>query len=142
MTQIFFYHNTADRIAATAALIGKAYAQRKDILVYAPEREVAEQLDRQLWVQPPTGFIPHTGANSPLAAETPVLIAADLDAPAQTERLFNLASDIPPGFERFTRIIEVVGQSEAERQAGRQRVRFYKEHGHAVQFFDLAESRR
>ena len=142
MTQIFFYHNTPDRIAASAALIGKAYAQGKPILVFAPEREVAETLDRQLWVQPPTGFIPHVDSLSPLAGETPVLIAGDLDAPAQTDRLFNLSADVPPGFSRFASIIEVVGQSEAERQAGRERVRFYKERGYTVQFFDLAEPRR
>ena len=142
MTQIFFYHNTPDRISAAAALIGKAYAQRKPILVYAPEREVADALDRQLWVQPPTGFIPHVGSASPLAGETPVLLTADLETPSQTDRLFNLSPDVPPGFARFTSIIEVVGQDEDERQAGRNRVRFYKERGYAVQFIDLAESRR
>ena len=142
MTQIFFYHNTPDRISAAAALIGKAYAQRKPILVYAPEREVADALDRQLWVQPPTGFIPHVGSASPLACETPVLLTADLETPSQTDRLFNLLPDVPPGFARFTSIIEVVGQEEDERQAGRNRVRFYKERGYAVQFIDLAENRR
>ena len=142
MTQIFFYHNTPDRIAAAAALIGKAYAQRKPILVYAPERDVAEALDRQLWVQPPTGFIPHADAASPLAPETPVLLTGDLETPAQTDRLFNLSPDVPPGFARFTSLIEVVGQSEEERQAGRKRVRFYKDRGYNVQFIDLAEARK
>ena len=142
MTQIFFYHNTPDRIAAAAALIGKAYAQRKPILVYTPEPEAAEALDRQLWVQPPTGFIPHVEASSPLAGETPVLLTADLATPAQTDRLFNLSPDVPPGFERFTSIIEVVGQDDGERQAGRERVRVYKDRGYAVQFIDLAEARR
>ncbi len=142
MTKIFFYHNTPDRIAATAALIGKAYAQGKPILVYAPEREAAETLDRQLWVQPPTGFIPHVDAASPLAGETPVVITADLETPTQTDRLFNLSLDVPPAFARFTSVIEVVGQDEAERHAGRERVRFYKDRGYDVQYFDLGEARR
>ena len=72
MTQIFFYHNAADRIAATVALIGKAFAQKKALLVYAPDAEVAGTLDRQLWMHPPTGFVPHVRGNSPLALETPV----------------------------------------------------------------------
>ena len=67
-----------DRIAAVVALIGKAFLQRKALLVYAPDAEVAGMLDRQLWTHPPTGFIPHVRGDSPLAAETPVLITTNL----------------------------------------------------------------
>jgi DNA polymerase III subunit chi len=138
LTQIFFYHNAADRIAATVALIGKAYAQKKPLLIYAPEAEVASTLDRQLWMQPPTGFIPHVRSSSPLAAETPVLIADKLESLPQDERLINLSTDVPPGFSRFTSVIEVVGQDSAERLAGRARVKFYKDRGYAINYFDLA----
>jgi len=138
LTQIFFYHNAADRIAATVALIGKAFAQKKALLVYAPEAEVAGALDRQLWMQPPTGFIPHVRSNSPLAAETPVLIAEDLVSLAQDERLINLSAEVPPGFSRFNSVIEVVGQDDAERLAGRERVKFYKDRGYEIKYFDLA----
>jgi DNA polymerase-3 subunit chi len=138
LTQIFFYHNAADRIAAAVALIGKAFAQRKALLVYAPEPEVASTLDRQLWMQPPTGFIPHVRSSSPLAAETPVLIADDLEALPQDERLINLSAEVPPGFSRFTSVVEVVGQESAERLAGRERVRFYKDRGYDIKYFDLS----
>ena len=77
MTQVFFYHNAASRIVAAAALLGKACRQGKAVLVYAPDETLAEALDRQLWVAPPTGFIPHVFAESPLAAETPIVITAD-----------------------------------------------------------------
>ena len=139
MTQIFFYHNAADRIGVSAALIGKACAQKKALLVYAPDSEVAAQLDRHLWMHPPTGFVPHVRADSPLAAETPVVIDDKLDSPMQTERLFNLSGEVPPGFARFTSLIEVIGRQDDERQAGRERVRFYKDRGYEVKFIDLAE---
>ena len=139
MTQIFFYHNAAERIAAAAALIGKAYLQKKSLLVYAPDAEVAGLLDRQLWMHPPSAFVPHVRSDSPLAAETPVLLADKLDALPQNERLFNLSAEIPPGFARFTSVIEVVGQHEAERLAGRERVRFYKDRGYEIKYIDLAE---
>ena len=139
MTQIFFYHNASDRLAAAAALIGKAAMQKKPLLVYAPDGEIASTLDRQLWTQQPTGFVPHVRSNSPLATETPVVIADTLDLPTQTERLFNLSAEIPPGFSRFNSVIEVIGQEDAERQAGRERVKFYKDRGYAIKFFDLAE---
>ena len=139
MTQIFFYHNAADRIAATVALIGKAFAQKKALLVYAPDTEVAATLDRQLWMQPPTGFVPHVRGDSPLAGETPVLITDQLDSLPQDERLINLSADVPPGFSRFTSVIEVVGQEDGERLAGRERVKFYKDRGYQVRYFDLSD---
>jgi len=142
LTRIFFYHNAADRIAATAALIGKAFMQRKPLLVYAPDADVADHLDRHLWTHPPTGFLPHVRSDSPLAAQTPVVIAdtlETLDALPHNERLFNLSTQIPGGFSRFTSVIEVVGRDDGERQAGRERVKFYKDRGYAIQYFDLAE---
>ncbi|HPT49198.1 MAG TPA: DNA polymerase III subunit chi [Accumulibacter sp.] len=138
MTQIFFYHNASDRLAATAALIGKAAARRKALLVYAPDAEIAAALDRHLWMHPPTGFVPHVRADSPLAGETLVLITGSLDSLPQDERLFNLSNDIPPGFSRFTSLIEVVGRQAEERRAARERVKFYKDRGYVVQFVDLS----
>lgn len=139
MTQIFFYHNAADRIAATAALIRKAYAQKKAILVYAPDAQIAGAIGRHLWMHPPTGFVPHVRSDSPLAGETPVLIADRLEAPLpQNERLINLSEKVPPGGSRFTSVIEVVGQHEAERLAGRARAKFYKDRGYEIKYFDLS----
>ena len=139
MTQIFFYHNVADRIAAMAALIGKAFAQKKALLVFASDGEIASTLDRYLWMHPPTGFIPHVRANSPLAAETPIVITDDVESSPQNERLFNLSAEIPTGFSRFTSVIEVVGRNEDERLAGRERAKFYKDRGYEIKFIDLAE---
>ena len=139
MTQIFFYHNASDRIAAVAALIGKAYTQKKALLVFAPDGELASTLDRHLWMHPPTGFVPHVYASSPLADETPVVITDNLDTSAQNERLFNLSADVPTGFSRFTSVIEVVGRADDERLAGRERAKFYKDRGYEVKFIDLAE---
>ena len=139
MTQIFFYHNAADRISATAALISKAFAQNKALLVYAPDADVASTLDRHLWMHPPTGFVPHVRGDSPLAAETPIVITDSLETTPQNERLFNLSAEVPPGFSRFTSVIEVVGRNEGERLAGRERVKFYKDRGYEIKFFDLTE---
>lgn len=139
MTQVFFYHNAPDRIGSAAALIGKAFLQRKALLVFAPDDDLASALDRHLWIHPATGFVPHVRNHSPLAPETPVLITDSLDAPPQNERLVNLADDVPPEFSRFTSVIEVVGRGEDERLTGRARAKFYKDRGYEVRFIDLGE---
>ena len=79
MTQVFFYHGASDKIAAACALLGGAYAKKKPMLVFAPEKEVADSVDRSLWTQSALGFVPHCRADSPLAAETPILITDNLD---------------------------------------------------------------
>jgi len=91
-----------------------------------------------LWTWPATGFVPHCAAADPLAAETPVLIAADADSPADCEVLLNLSAGCPPHFERFERLLEVVGADAAERESGRGRYRHYRDRGYAIANHDLA----
>lgn len=140
MTQIFFYHGAADKLAAACALLGKAQAQDKAVLVYAPDGSVAADLDRLLWVQPATGFVPHCRADSPLAGETPILITGRLEQPPQDERLMNLGREVPPNFSRFLSLIEVVGCDDDDRAAARERVRFYKDRGYDIRYFDLSQN--
>lgn len=139
MTQVFFYHGAADKIAAACALLSGAYAKKKPMLVFAPEKEVANSVDRMLWTQPALSFVPHCRADSPLAAETPILITDSLETLPQDERLMNLSQIVPPGFSRFQSLIEVVGQADDERAAARDRVKFYKDRGDEVRYFDLSE---
>jgi DNA polymerase-3 subunit chi len=139
LTQVFFYHGAADKIAAACALLGGAYAKKKPMLVFAPEKEVANSVDRMLWTQPALGFVPHCRADSPLAAETPILLTDSLESVPQEERLMNLSQIVPPGFSRFQSLIEVVGQSDDDRSTARDRVKFYKDRGCEVRYFDLSE---
>lgn len=138
MTQVFFYHGAADKIAAACALLSGAYAKKKPMLVYAVDNAVANGIDRMLWTHSALSFVPHCRADSPLAAETPILITDKLEKIAQDERLMNLSQEIPPGFSRFESLIEVVGQEEDDRTAARERVKFYKDRGYEVRYFDLS----
>jgi len=139
LTQVFFYHGAADKIAAACALLSGAYAKKKPMLVFATEKEIANSVDRMLWTQPALSFVPHCRADSPLAAETPILITDSLETLPQDERLMNLSQIVPPGFSRFQSLIEVVGQADDERAAARDRVKFYKDRGYEVRYFDLSE---
>jgi len=137
LTQIFFYHGAADKIAAICDLLAKAAAQNKPVLVYAPEPGLAAEIDRFLWVRPPTGFVPHCLSGSPLASQTPIVITQSLKEPLQDERLMNLGREVPQNFSRFSSLIELVGEEEEDRRAGRERARFYKDRGYEVKFINL-----
>ena len=141
MTQVFFYHGAADKIAAACALLSGAYAKKKPVLVYALENSIASSVDRMLWTHSALSFVPHCRADSPLAAETPILITDKLETIAQDERLMNLSQEIPPGFSRFESLIEVVGQEESDRTAARDRVKFYKDRGYLLEHHDMQHMR-
>jgi DNA polymerase III subunit chi len=139
VTTIDFYFNAQDRLQVACRLAGKALAQKKRMLIYAPQAEVASSIDKLLWTWPAIGFVPHCAVHDPLAAETPVLIASDAECPPACELLLNLGAECPPHFERFERLLEVVPSGEAERQAGRERYRFYQARGYRISNHDLAK---
>ena len=132
MTSIRFYANAQDRIQTAAAWIAASWHEHP-VLVFAPDLEVAERLYRALWILPATGFLPHCRANSPLAVETPVLIADQLDSLPQDRCLLNLSNEVPPGFSRFELLVEIVSTDDSNRLPARERFRFYRERGYAIE---------
>lgn len=137
MTSIDFYFNAADRLQVACRLAAKALAERKRVLIYAPDAELATKLDRLMWTWPATGFLPHCASHDALASETPVLIGGD-DEAADIPILLNLSADCPPHFASFERLLEVVGGEEADREPARARFRMYKSRGYAIASHDLA----
>ena len=142
MTSIDFYFNAADRLQVACRLAGKALAQGKQMLIYAPDADTAQRVDRMLWTWPATGFVPHCSMHDSIAGQTPVLIGDQPAAATRCDVLLNLAADPPPAFERFGRLLEVVTLDDAERQAARERYRFYRERGYRVANHDLAGASR
>lgn len=138
MTKVFFYHNVNDRLGAACGLLAKAWTQKKDFTVFVPAPERAQLLDRLLWTQSPLSFLPHCHDRSPLAAETPILLTQDLEDPRQDQRLLNLDDDIPPNFERFANLIEVVSQADEDKLQARQRFKYYKAQGYEIVSVDMA----
>jgi DNA polymerase-3 subunit chi len=138
VTGIQFLHDAPDRVAAAAEWLRQAWLQRRPVMVYVPERQAAEQLDRLLWSQPATGFLPHCGAESSLAAETPIILAGNLDHPPHDGCLLNLADELPPGFSRFEELVEIVSTADAVRLPARERFKFYRERGYAIEARSIA----
>ncbi|MDP2792946.1 MAG: DNA polymerase III subunit chi [Sulfurisoma sp.] len=131
MTRVLFLHGATDRLAAAARWLGESAATKRNVVVYAPLADTAERLDRLLWTQLATGFVPHALADSPLAAESPIVIASQLDTLPHDRTLLNLGDDVPPGFSRFEELVEVVSGEDAVRLPARDRFKFYRERGYA-----------
>jgi DNA polymerase-3 subunit chi len=139
LTSITFYFNATDRLEVACRLAAKALRQGKRLLIYAPAPDLVQKIDRLLWTTPAISFVPHCAAHDPLAADTPVLIAADETAPAAAcDVLLNLSDECPPFFERHERLLEIVSQADEDRRAGRARFKFYRDRGYDIRNHDLA----
>lgn len=143
MTRISFLHGAPDRIQSAARWLQRAWNERQaphfGVLVYVPDAEQATRLDRMLWTQPALSFLPHCGAESALAGETPILLTDRLETPSQEDCLLNLSNELPPTFSRFGLLVEIVSTDDADRLPARERFRFYRDRGYAIESRDISE---
>jgi len=137
VTQIDFYTRAEDKLQTACRLAAKAVQQGLRVMVFTPDAAATDKLDRLLWTFPATGFLPHCRAGDKLAPATPVILDHLPDPLVHDQVLVNLCPDWPPFFSRFQRLVEIVGQEESDRQAGRERFRFYRDRGYEIRHHDL-----
>ena len=137
MTEITFYTFADSPLDVARRVAAKAHGQGKQVMIYAPDAAVADSIDRLLWTTPALGFVPHCRDSDALAGETPVLIGTDPDALGSADVMINLHPEQPPAFARFERLVEIIGQDDASRERGRERYRFYRDRGYAIQHHKL-----
>lgn len=126
----------AAKLALACRLTDKAYRLGHKIYIYTPDAALAARLDDLLWVHTPGSFIPHHiyKEGEPLA---PVAIGAVPPPTTLDEVLVTLSTDVPDFFSRFARVVELVGSDETEKALSRERFRFYRDRGYALQTHTL-----
>ncbi|GAA4323054.1 DNA polymerase III subunit chi [Pigmentiphaga soli] len=138
MTEITFAFSAPDRLRTACQIAIRRHRAGQRLVVYCRDPNRLTAFDRMLWALDDISFVPHVWADDPLAARTPVVLtASDGDTPHH-EWLLNLDDGWPPIYTRFERLIEVVSQDPADREAARARWRFYQECGHPIARHDLA----
>ncbi|AOZ07397.1 DNA polymerase III subunit chi [Cupriavidus malaysiensis] len=138
MTRIDFHSNVPDKLGYVCRLVRKAYGAGLKLVVHGAPTQLAE-LDARLWTFSQLDFLPHCGAEHPRAAVTPIVLAAGLERVPHHQVLINLTAQAPEQFASFERLIEVVGTDSADRAAGRERYRFYRERGYALTHHDVGQ---
>lgn len=143
MTEVAFHFNVPDKLEYGCRLLRKAWGSGARVVVTG-ETETLRRLDQLLWTFSPLEFVPHCRLDAPAAtvAATPVLLAADLDTCPHHEVLVNLGQQVPAGFERFERFIELVTLADDDRAAARGRWKHYADRGYAMKRHDLAQESR
>lgn len=143
MTEVAFHFNAPDKVSYACRLLRKAVQSGAKVVVTA-EPALLRSLDVALWTFSALDFVSHCYAAKDVTMQgaSAVLLADSLqdiaqDAP-QRQVLLNLGEEVPAGFERFERLIEVVTLQDADRAGARNRWRHYADRGYQIKRHDLA----
>lgn len=133
MTRIDFHSNVPQKIAYVCRLVRKARTAGTQIVLRARDRAELQQLDQALWSFSEQDFLPHVTAGDPLAAQTAIILtdSDEVELPHH-QVLINLSGQTPANFARFERMLEIISADDADKAAGRDRYRFYKERGYPL----------
>jgi DNA polymerase-3 subunit chi len=132
VTRIDFYRYAEDKLRFACRLATTAYERASRLVVYSTDRALLESFDRSLWTFQSTRFVPHCFLDSPLAGETPILLASSGEALPHQDVLLNLDDEWPPFFASFERLLEIVASDEADKERARGRYAFYRKRGYEI----------
>lgn len=143
MTEIAFHFNAPEPVAYACRLLRKAFNNGAKVVVTG-ESLILKQLDAALWAISATDFVPHCllRGDPRVIAASPVILTTAIESAPHQDVLLNLGDQIPQGFDRFQRVIEVVSLDEHERLSARARWTDYKRLGYTLHRYDLALNER
>lgn len=136
MTKIDFFSNAPNRLDYVARLLNKVHAAQQSAVVFG-ETHTLNALSDALWEF--KGFFAHDvqPSENEFCASI-VLISEALSEFPHHDVLINLSDETPTFFARFNRLIEVVPNDDAPKQAARDRWGFYKSRGYHLTHHDIA----
>ncbi len=143
MPQIDFYSGASDKLLVACRLSEKVIQQAIKMMIYIPDSSLLNQFDKLLWTFSPISFIPHCHGGDRMADVTPVILignSEEIQQIAPYEVLLNLQDEVPPFYDRFQRIIEIVGNAPEDKVVARKRYRFYQEQGFSVHHHKLDQN--
>lgn len=141
MTEVAFHFNAPDKLNYACRFLRKAFNSGAKVMVCAHSR-VLHELDVALWSLSPTDFVAHCLLDAPthVLSRSPIVLSADVSSITGVPHhdvLLNLGDDIPSGFEKFERVIELVTMSEDDRERARARWKTYASKGYNLVRHDL-----
>lgn len=134
MTKVDFYilETPSAQQQFVCRLAEKAWQQGHRVYIHTRDASQSQQLDDLLWTFRDGSFVPHTLDDDTEAERAPIHIGHNGEPRHHDDVLINMDRTVPLFFSRFKRVAEVVGGDEEERQAGRERFRFYRDRGYPL----------
>ena len=114
------------KLACRLALMAWERGHRTQLVT--PTDDTAHGLDELLWASPPGRFVPHGVAGTAEAEPAPVRITTAERLQAG-DLVINLSQQPIDDPGRFGRLLEIVPHQKAERDASREKFRYYRNQG-------------
>ena len=137
MTRVDFYILQQDdergRPLLACRLADKAFRLGHKVYIHTDSESQTVQLDELLWTFSAGSFVPHAPFSEEALASHPVLIGHDAEPHSHIDVLVNLAAEVPLFFSRFDRVAEIIGGDAEQKHSGRERYRFYRDRGYALE---------
>lgn len=143
MADIRFYHVTTQALhQAIPAILSKAYAQGKKMVLRVGDEDTLARYDDLLWSQKPESFLPHGTGKDPRKEQQPIYLTLDEENPAKADMLalYNIDT-VPANISDFSLVCDFIsGQNPESVEAGRARWKAYKAAGHNVTYWQQTDS--
>lgn len=129
-------------LPAVCRICEKAGSIKQRVYVHSHDRSVAEALDGMLWSFRQGSFVSHERIpdDGPLEQPIPTVLIGSCPPADHLEVMINLASNVPPFFSRFERVLEIVQGDTTQRASSRLRYRYYKDRGYPLFTHEIAKS--
>jgi DNA polymerase-3 subunit chi len=109
-------------------LTEKAYLKDLKIVIVSDTLADAQALDELLWTFNDRSFIPHKVCLDEQSVDPATAVHLTVETPlSDADLLVNLAQRLPPQFQRYSRIAEVIDADEERKRLGRERFRAYRD---------------
>lgn len=134
--QVDFYITQHTRFEDNAGLciklIQKAYSQELTMDVQLASHDLTQDIDKRLWSDCPTSFIPHHISESNTQLIQVVKKKAD-----EPEVLINCSPPEQLIHERWSRLLQIVPKEDSVLAQARERYRYYQQQGYLVKSHNI-----
>lgn len=110
-------------------LLEKAYLRGHKVYVFCNNQHDAELIDELLWTFKEDSFIPHNLQGEGPEPPPPIQIGYEKEPRGFNDILLNLTGQVPPFYNKFRRVMELVINLESEKEQSRTNYRVYKAQG-------------
>jgi DNA polymerase III subunit chi len=141
VTEISFHFNVPERLLHAVKLVKKTLAAEKAMWITA-DAGTLDRLDRLLWTHSPLDFVPHSffDAAPSVVVNSKIVLGDSCHAGDNLDMLLNLGPGIPTGFEKFEKLIELVGLDAVDKEEGRIRWKHYAKNGYDIRRHDISQT--
>ena len=140
LTRIDFYYDVKDILSFASRMARKLYYEKvisakQPLVIRCKDQSHCEEVSYSIQNFSKKDFLPCAQFSDKSADLFPIILSTVSEIPLWADDiivLLNLDTKIEMTFSSYCRVIEIVDQTELNRQKGRERYKYYKERGYEI----------